>query len=205
MAGVNSFGYSGTNAHAILQEAPRIVEGHLADHPANGHHAPELANGHSAANGAAHPAARANELLVLSAKSKASLEELVDRWLALLERDEAPALADLAFTAATGRAHLGHRLAAVGTSKADVAAKLRTWREGRVAKGLAAGQSRPRLRPRVAFMFTGQGAQYAGMTAELYRGESRFAQALDRVAAVMDAELGAPIKDVLYGPTRRLT
>ncbi len=205
MAGVNSFGYSGTNAHAILQEAPQIGAETLEANAVNGHGEPEKANGHHSEAPASPRAGRPNELVVLSAKSKASLEELVDQWLAYLEREDedAASLADIAFTAATGRAHLGHRLAAVGATKADISGKLRTWREGRVAKGLASGQSRPRLRPRVAFMFTGQGAQYAGMTAELYRTESRFAQTLDRVAALMDEELGVPLKEVLFGPLAR--
>jgi len=179
MAGVNSFGYSGTNAHAILQESQLPVEQKtvLRERP--------------------------NELVVMSAKSKASLEELVDRWLDWLARDESASLQDIAFTAATGRTHLSHRLAAVGKNKGDIVGKLRAWRDGRVAKGLASGQTRLRLRPRVAFMFTGQGAQYPGMGAELYKTETRFAEALDRVAKLMDAELGVPLKDVLFGPEAR--
>lgn len=178
MVGINSFGYSGTNAHAIVQEAPL---------PQNG-------------AGSAAPRTRPQEMVVLSAKSKATLEELVDRWLAYLEGDQAGTLANIAFTAATGRSHLHHRLAAVGSSPVDLAGKLRTWREGRIAKGLASGQVRPRLRPKVAFMFTGQGAQYAGMAEELYKTEARFAETLDQIAALMDPELGAPLKDVLFGP-----
>jgi len=184
MAGVNSFGYSGTNAHTILQEAPRAKQG---------------AAGAGNGNAAAALRERPNEIIVLSAKSKPSLEELVDRWLAYLEKEESASLRDIAFTAATGRAHLSHRLAAVGANKAEIAGKLRTWREGRQAKGLASGQMRFRVKPKVAFMFTGQGAQYAGMGAELYKTEARFAEALDRVAAIMDAELGVPLKDVLFG------
>jgi acyl transferase domain-containing protein len=185
MAGVNSFGYSGTNAHAILQETSTDT------------------NGRAHAEQGATARERPNELLVLSAKSKASLEELVDKWLAYLEKEDSASWHDIAFTAAIGRARLSHRLAAVVSSKAEMVGKLRTWREGRNAKGLAAGQTRLRLRPRVAFMFTGQGAQYAGMGAELYKTEARFAETLDRVAAIMDGELGVPLKDVLFGPEAR--
>ncbi len=185
IAGVNSFGYSGTNAHAILQQAPD--------------------GGASAERAQTGPAfrERPNELVVLSAKSKNSLEELVDSWLKYLDQDGGASLPDIAFTAATGRMHLSHRLAAVGATQAEVAGKLRIWREGRIAKGLAAGQSRLRLRPRVAFMFTGQGAQFAGMGAELYKTDARFAETLDRVAASLDPEMGVPLKDVLWGPESR--
>ncbi|MEI6666774.1 MAG: beta-ketoacyl synthase N-terminal-like domain-containing protein [Acidobacteriota bacterium] len=185
LAGVNSFGYSGTNAHAILHEAP------LARH----------ADAETSAGQA--PLSRPSEIVVLSAKSKASLEELVDQWVGYLDRPDSASLPNIAFTADTGRSHLKLRLAAVGSDKAEIAGKLKAWREGRVAKGLASGQTRFRLRPKVAFMFTGQGAQYAGMGQELYRTEARFAAVIDRVAATMDAELGVPLKSVLFGPEAR--
>jgi acyl transferase domain-containing protein len=184
MAGVNSFGYSGTNAHAILQEAPQPAEDQEWVGPSRRDRP---------------------ELIVLSAKSNASLEELADDWVRYLEADDenAPDFADIAFTAATGRAHLSNRLAIVGSDKADAAAKLRAWREGRTTKGLASGQVRFRAKPRIALMFTGQGAQHPGMAAELYKTTPRFAEALDRVAASMDEHLGVPLKDVLFGPGSR--
>jgi len=176
MAGVNSFGYSGTNAHTILQEAPP-------------------------ADGAAPPQApRPCELVVLSAKSAGSLQELADRWIDFLERPTAAHLPDVAFTAGTGRAHLRHRLAVVGRDRDEVKQRLRTWREGRTAKGLAAGQAAIRRRPKIAFMFSGQGAQHSGMGRQLYQAEPRFAAAVDRCAAVMDPLLGAPLAEVLFGP-----
>ena len=185
MAGINSFGYSGTNSHAILQEAP-LKENSRAD-----------AGQVKASTG------RTSELVVVSAKSKTSLEELVDHWVGYLEKDDSASLPDIAFTADTGRAHLRHRVAAVGDSKTDIAGKLRAWREGRIAKGLASGQTRARLRPKVAFMFTGQGAQYAGMGQELYKTEAHFAETLDRVAATMDSEMGVSLKAVLFGSDAR--
>jgi acyl transferase domain-containing protein len=185
MAGINSFGYSGTNSHAILQEAP-VKETEYLDGAEN-----------------RPPQARPNEIVVVTAKSKASLEESVDLWVDYLEREDAPSLADIAFTSTTGRTHLRHRLAAVGDSKADIAAKLRAWRAGRVARGLSAGQTRGKQRPKLAFMFTGQGAQYPGMGQELYRTEAFFADKIDRVAATMDPEMGVPLKSVLFGPEAR--
>jgi acyl transferase domain-containing protein len=143
--------------------------------------------------------AHRSELIAISARSKASLEELVDLWLAYLERDDSAPLPHIAFSAATGRAHLEHRVAAVGASKGDVAAKLRAWRDGRVVKGLASGHARAGTRPKMAFMFTGQGAQYPGMGRELYRTETRFAEVLDRVSALMDPLLGIPLRGVLFG------
>lgn len=176
MAGINSFGYSGTNAHAILQQAPDPS-------PGTDKAAPE----------------RPGELVLLSAKSQTSLEGLADRWLSYLASSD-EALSNIAFTSATGRAHLNHRIAMVVRSKKDIVEKLGAWRSGRIARGLAAGQTRFRLKPRVAFMFTGQGAQYAGMGRELYQNEARFASTIDEIAEIMDEELGVPLKDILFGP-----
>jgi acyl transferase domain-containing protein/acyl carrier protein len=116
MAGVNSFGYSGTNAHAVLQEADPVRE--IQSSPP-----------------------RPLELVLLSAKSAESLQELADRWIAYLEQDSTP-LSDIAFTAATGRTRLRHRLAIVGSTKAEIREKLQAWRDGRTVSGLVAGQAR---------------------------------------------------------------
>ena len=176
LAGVNSFGYSGTNAHALLQEAP----------------APSAAGRDGAA-------ARPYELVVLSAKTAAGLEDLVDRWAPVLDHDEVDALPDVAFTAATGRAHLAHRLAVVARDAEEVAEKLQAWRDGRKPRGLSSGRKPAWRKPKIAFVFTGQGAQYAGMAKELYDTEPRFKAALDRCAQAMEGELDQPLLEVLFG------
>ena len=175
LAGVNSFGYSGTNAHTILREAPIPARGEA-------------------------PAVRPSEMLLLSAKSRANLQEVADRWIEFLDQDSPVPLRDVVFTAAVGRAHFRHRLAVVAPTKEEIAEKLQSWREGRISKGLSAGQSAVGRKLKTAFVFTGQGAQYAGMGKQLYDLEPRFKAAIDRCAAVMDAELGVPLCDVLFGP-----
>lgn len=173
MAGVNSFGYSGTNAHAVLQEAP-------------------------VAGGDAPAAERPCELVVLSAKSAAGLQSVADQWVALLAQDSTTSLPDLAFTAATGRSHLRHRVAIVGRGKTEIREKLRAWREGRTPTGLAAGQTTVGRKRKIAFVFTGQGAQYAQMGRQLYQLEPSFRVAIDRCAELMDAD-GVALHEVLFG------
>ena len=175
MAGINSFGYSGTNAHAILQQGPDA--------------SPVDSTG---------SLERPAELFVLSAKTQSSLEELADLWLAYFETNN-DKIRDIAFTSGTGRAHLPHRIAIVASSPEGVQNKLRSWRDGRMAKGLSSGQTRFRIKPKIAFMFTGQGAQYPGMGQELYRSETHFAETIDRISETMDQELGVPLKEVLFG------
>jgi acyl transferase domain-containing protein len=174
MAGINSFGYSGTNAHAILQEAPAAA---VVD----------------------ASAVRPCEMVVLSAKSAASLQELVDKWTEFLEQDSPTPLRDISFTSATGRTHLRHRLAVIAPTRDEVGEKLHLWREGRMSKGLFAGQTSIGRKQKIAFVFTGQGAQYARMGQQLYDHEPRFKAAIDRCAGHMDGELGASLLDVLFG------
>jgi acyl transferase domain-containing protein len=174
LAGINSFGFSGTNAHAILREGPR-------------------------SNDFAAAAARPCELVVLSAKSPVSLQELADQWIEFLKEDSPTPLRDIAFTAATGRAHLRHRLAVVSPSKDEVSEKLQFWRKGRKVTGLVVGEASSGRKLKAAFVFTGQGAQYAGMGQQLYESEPRFKTAIDRCSALMEPELGSSLVDVLFG------
>ena len=174
LAGVNSFGYSGTNAHAILREAePR-------------------SNGHASS-------VRPCEMVVLSAKSAESLRQMADIWTSYLTQDAAPRLPDIAYTAALGRTHLRHRLAIVGADKADIAQKLMSWRDGRPAAGLTAGQASSRRKLKTAFVFTGHGAQYAQMGRQLFEMEPQFRAAIEQIATLVDSELGLPLHDVLFG------
>ena len=133
LAGVNSFGYSGTNAHAILRECGVRSNGHASS-------------------------VRPYEIVVLSAKSTESLRQMAEIWTSYLTQDAAPRLPDIAYTAALGRTHLRHRLAIVGADKADIAQKLMSWRDGRPAEGLSAGQASSRRKLKTAFVFTGHGA-----------------------------------------------
>jgi len=183
LAGINSFGYSGTNAHIILQEAP-------------------LQN--SAAIESSEKTERslfdrAGELVVISAKSPASLDRLAGQWIDFLAEENQSPLRDIAFTAALARTQLTQRLAIVGKDKEDVRQKLQAWRDGRTPKGMAHGQTFAKVKPKIAFIFTGQGAQYADMGRELYESEPRFGETINRIASIMDPELGASLLEVLFG------
>ena len=172
VAGVSSFGASGTNAHVVVEQAPAPVRTEAAARP---------------------------QVIALSARTADSLRDIAGRWSRDIRTDGTRSLADLAFTANAGRAHFSHRLALTVTSLDEAAEKLDAFAAGRTPAGAAAGEVDPAVRPKVAFLFTGQGAQYAGMGRELYETEPLFRRAFDRVDEVCSRSLERPLREVLYG------
>nr|WP_235439208.1 type I polyketide synthase [Streptomyces yangpuensis] len=171
-AGVSSFGISGTNAHVILEEAPAAPPGPV-DPP--------------------RPAALP---LLLSARTTAALRTQARRLHdALRERPELD-LADVAATLALHRAQLEQRAAVVGPDRETLLAALERLAADERGPGIAGGAGRAGT---TAFLFTGQGAQRAGMGSGLYRAFPAFAEALDEVCAEFDAYLGHSLRDVMFG------
>ncbi|MFF2747081.1 type I polyketide synthase [Kitasatospora sp. NPDC058048] len=182
-AGVSSFGISGTNAHIILEEADEPA----ADEPA--------AAEPGAAEAAAGPAG--GELpFVLGAKSEAALRGQAARLRALLTADPAVHPADLGRSLAVTRAALSHRAVVVAADRAGLLAGLAALEDGtesgRVVRGAAARRS-----GKLAFLFTGQGAQRARMGAELAAAQPVFAEALAEVCERLDPHFDPPLRAVL--------
>ncbi|KAG8149329.1 non-ribosomal peptide synthetase/type I polyketide synthase [Burkholderia catarinensis] len=166
-AGVSAFGASGTNAHLVLEEAPAP--------------APQ-----------ATPSKHKVHPLVLSAKTPAALRELAGRYQRRLETEPGLDIAAVAFSASTGRSHFAHRLALPVTSLEDAIEKLRAFHAKEPA-----GAAQPAPRVKMAFLFTGQGPQYAGMGRRLYDAYPVFRDAIDRCRAVADPLLDKPLLEVL--------
>lgn len=172
LAGLSAFGFSGTNVHVIVQEPPLPAPD------------PEPR--------------RAVQVLPLSARTAPALETLAGRYRDFLEaRPEAPLL-PIAASAARGRDALEERLAVVADGSAAAAAALRAWAAGETPPQVVRGRRRAGDRPRVAFLFTGQGAQHAGMGRELYAAEPAFRAALDRCAEVLAGRLERPLLELLF-------
>jgi acyl transferase domain-containing protein len=175
IAGLSSFGFSGTNVHVIVAEAPE-----------------------AAAAVSAGASERPLHVLVLSGRTERGLAELAGRFERHLASPDAPPLADVAFSAATGRAHFNHRAAVVAGSAAQAREALAAAATGRATPRLLSGRADAAGHASVVFLFTGQGSQYAGMGRELYETEPVFRAALDRCAALLRDELPRPLLSVLY-------
>ncbi len=135
-------------------------------------------------------------LLALSARDAQSLGELARRYQATLS-DGADA-ADVCYTANAGRSHFGTRLAVAGATKANCSAGCSAFVDATPHESVATGWHDGAMRPQVAFLFTGQGAQYAGMGRELYETSPTFRAALDECADGLAPYLDRGLLEVLH-------
>ncbi|MGK5543448.1 type I polyketide synthase [Streptomyces sp. URMC 127] len=142
-AGLTSLGIGGTNVHLVLEQAPEPVP-----------------------RPAAAPAPP--DVLLVSGSSEEALAANARAFRDRLRERPGTRPADLVTTAALGRAHGRHRLAARGTAPAALAAALDGWLAGEATAAVTAGTAPRDGAAGVAFQFTGQASPYPGMAAELY-------------------------------------
>ncbi|TRD17802.1 type I polyketide synthase [Palleronia caenipelagi] len=178
LVGVNSFGWGGTNAHAVLAPAPEAVS----------------------------PASRAAEVdstpffLPLSAQNPERLRARAADLLPIVS-DNANRLDDIIATLGHHRAHFSERVGLVGTTRADLAEALSAVAEGRDLASLSEDHAEPqnaRTKGRVAFVFPGQGSQWAGMGAQLIKQSAVFAETIaacsEALSRYVDWDLDALIR-----------
>ena len=173
LAGLSSFGMSGTNAHLVIEEAPDRERSTARD------------------DSVLH-------LLTLSAKNQDALTALADRYQQRLSAPQPESMADITFTANTGRSQLSQRLAVIGKTPAELSAGLAAFVAGQAQSALLVGNLATGSKPRVAFLFTGQGSQYSGMGRRLYETEPVFRQALEQCDALLHPHLGRSVLSVMY-------
>ena len=175
LAGVSSFGFGGTNAHVVLQEA-RLTDfsGTPSAGYANGDHPSEIRN------------TNPTYLLPLSARSPEALRSLARDYQDLLTSAESTsALHDICYSASARRSHHEHRLAVTGNSTAQLAEGLEAFLRGEVRPGWSSGHRLSDRRRKLVFVFPGQGSQWFGMGRTLLKQEAVFREAVERCDRAM--------------------
>ncbi|WP_228994412.1 non-ribosomal peptide synthetase/type I polyketide synthase [Streptomyces sp. DH8] len=172
VAGINAFGFGGTNAHAVLEQAPPVTR--VA--------APAPPPGEAVGEGP--------HLLTLSARSAGALRDAVARLAEHLEGRPHVREGDVCLTASTARDEGPHRLAVVADG--DLRERLAAVAAASAGTGGARGRvgSVVRSRPRVAFLFPGQGAQSPGRDRALYRTAPVFRKTFDEASALVGPVCG---------------
>ncbi len=177
-AGVSSYGVGGTIAHLVLQEAP------AADA------APST------------PAAEAAPTVYpVSAMADPGLKALAGQVADWLDANPQASAASIGHTLGLRRAHLPQRAAVVASSPAELAAQLRRVAAGDRGPGLASRRAIAGEQSGAVWVFSGHGAQWAGMGRGLLRDEPVFAAGIDALGEVFAAELGATPREMLAQDT----
>ncbi|WP_419145180.1 amino acid adenylation domain-containing protein [Myxococcus stipitatus] len=165
LAGVSAFGFGGTNAHVVLESFRPSEDTRKSD------------------GSRVRP-----QLLPLSARSPAALRALAQRYLARVTRDGPDAearLESLCDSAGRRRGTLEHRLALTVSSAEELREKLEAFVAGERRPGTQAGLSKPGARPKLAFVFSGQGPQWPRMARELMRHAPVLREMVERCDALL--------------------
>jgi acyl transferase domain-containing protein/acyl carrier protein len=172
VAGVSSFGFSGSNAHVVLEEAPAVKY-------------------------ATNEAERPLQLLTLSARDEGALRALTERVAANLKHPHRH-FPDVCFTANAGRSHFNRRLSLLSSTAEEAREKLGAFLAGESPIGLTTKRLSGSDRPKIAFLFTGQGAQYIGMGRRLYETSPTFRETLDRCDELLRPYLDRSLVSLIY-------
>ena len=168
IAGVSSFGFSGTNAHIIVGE----IDSSLPQKSEHNFY-----------------------LLPLSARSEKSLQELTKNYQNAL--NGSVNFADVCFTATTGRAIFQHRICILAESMTTAQAALVSFQKGEDSQQLITPiLSENKLK--IAFLFSGQGSQYSGMGETLYHREPVFKNTLDLCNEILEPILEKSLLDLIF-------
>jgi|CZKH01.1.fsa_nt_gi acyl transferase domain-containing protein len=170
-AGVHSFGIGGTNAHVVVEEAPPVE---------------------------ASDSTRSRHLLVFSARSKVAIEATTRNFAAYFRQHPDANLADVAYTCQTGRREFAQRRILVCSDARDAALALgpHTAAPSNFQRVLTG--AKPPGERSLAFLFPGQGSQYANMGLEIYRFEPAFRQRVDECFELLKGRVEFDLRDALY-------
>lgn len=204
IAGVSSFGFSGTNAHVILEEALEQSKLRITDYESK---KSKIQNPKSEIK-----MIRPLHLLTLSAETEEALEQLVERYEQHLMKTPALKIEDICYSANTGRSHFSKRLCLIASTTEELCEKLASYKKEDTQSGLLKGQVSGIDNPGTVFLFTGYGPNYINMGRQLYETQSLFRQTIDRCDVILRSSQDKPylnrsLLEVLYPDilTKKLT
>ncbi len=185
-AGISAFGFSGTNAHVLIEEAPKDCRLSIVDCRL------------TADNQQSQIVNRKSQILTLSGKSPEAVRELAERYVTYLA-NTSDQIGDVCYTANTGRTHFKYRLSVNAETAEEFQQKLSAYLDDTSAGGVDSniGKETPDTE-KIAFLFTGQGSQYVGMGKTLYDTQPVFQAAMDACDTLFQQHLSLSIKDLIY-------
>ncbi len=168
-ASVNSLGIGGANAHVVLEEAPQTKP---------------LSN-----------ASSSPRTLTLSARTATALVELASKFEAWLRAHPSASIADVAFTASTGRVPFSHRLAVTGKSATEWADQLQSWAAAAPETSAVAGLASES--PTIVFHFSGEQPEVLQGTNELYRDEPAYKAVVERCLSALSPVVANEVRTLI--------
>ncbi|MDP4174898.1 MAG: SDR family NAD(P)-dependent oxidoreductase, partial [Bacteroidota bacterium] len=174
IAGVSSFGFGGVNAHVILEEYnEKLKPVHIPDRPYN--------------------------ILTVSAKDEDALAHLIQNYKNEILNRDGLNIADICFTANSGRSHFTHKVAVTGQTDKQIKEGLEKYLKGHSqAEGLFFGKTDRKEKPKISFLFTGQGAQYVNMAKLLYDTHPFFKQIINNCNEILNEYLDKPLLEIIF-------
>jgi acyl transferase domain-containing protein len=185
IAGISSFGFSGTNVHMVMSEWSEQLAHTSSKNGVRGEAKSKLET----------PA----NLLVLSAKTEQSLKLLAHKYAAQMRSMSPDSWPVFAHTSAVYRTHFRHRIALPAISSIDAATLLDHFAKSDENPSIAKGSFYDGDVQKTLLLFTGQGSQYKGMGEKLYQSQPIFADVIDRCNTVMQPIMGQSLIDILFG------
>ncbi|MFI6138987.1 amino acid adenylation domain-containing protein [Streptomyces griseus] len=181
LAGINAFGFGGTNAHAVLEQAP-----------------PPAAPASPPTSEAREVSVEGPHLLTLSAHSPGALRDAVTRLATHLESRQLLREGDVCRTASISRDEGPHRLAVI--AHGDLRERLAAVSAAGTGEAGGRGGSPVRSRPRVVFLYPGQGSRFPGQDRALYRTARVFRDTFDEASALLGPVGGRSLLDWALDP-----
>ncbi|PQJ85134.1 type I polyketide synthase [Aliivibrio sifiae] len=171
---VNSFGFGGTNANVIVEQAPMV------------------------SNKKTESVSNRNSILVLSSKTKVGLKSTVENWLQFLPNIDESDLSSVCYSACIKRDHFKHRISIKAPNKAKLILELENFLSNSPSENYSVGAANLSNANDLCFTFSGMGTTWARMGKELYIKEPVFKAAIDRCSAAIEKYSDISLVDEIY-------